>query len=236
MDELYDSHWLVLAQFNELQLRLCSFMKSVPYINRNIGVLSPALPSLLVESCNLIESIFKQYFGDSKVRGGLKGYVNIVEPRMNLDESTSILLVSPLQFLCPFKGWITKVPPWWSAYNNLKHDRMNHFESASYENVLMAIAGLHQVIVRSRMFVSPMVREGWINNEGVFDIANGREEGCLPANLHAETHLFVTTMIGDLWEDSEDGCQRINPFWDFSSRVKSLIYEQEYLGFGFVTK
>jgi len=45
--------------------------------------------------------------------------------------------------LTPWKKWSQdKNPDWWRAYNDVKHERHNHFEDANLKNTLNAIAGL----------------------------------------------------------------------------------------------
>lgn len=220
-----DPYGYVIAQYKDLEARLCSFMEVVPYIGANKQVLSPLLPCLLIEACCLIESIFNRLAGGIKNKCGLKRYVDTLEPLMMLDETSTILLTSPLQFLRPFEGWIGRPPLWWTAYNNVKHDRMNNLTCASYENVVLAVAGLNQVIVRSRMFVSHMVREGWIfDNETMCEIACSREERAIPAYVHAETTLFVSTMVGDVYSPGSNAIDFDSlSFWKFSGKLLSLL-------------
>ena len=43
----------------------------------------------------------------------------------------------------PFESWKNDEPLiWYQAYNKSKHDRMDHFADANFENLLMAISGL----------------------------------------------------------------------------------------------
>lgn len=229
MKKSHDPKWLVIAQFTDLEARLCSYMEYVPYVNNNKGVLSPKLPGMLMEACSLIDSVFKHFVNDQKQNGGFKGYVNSVEQWLDLENTTTIFLISPLKFLTPFKGWSQNVPDWWAAYNKIKHDRINSFEAASLENVVMALAGLHQVIVRSRIFISEMVKAGWFNehSEDLMELAIARDAGCGPPDIPAETKLFVSSTSDDFWEDLGGGHRKIADHWNFSFHVKSLIWEHE---------
>jgi hypothetical protein len=42
----------------------------------------------------------------------------------------------------PFENWKNKPLPWYKAYNDVKHNRVEKFELASFENLLAAFAGL----------------------------------------------------------------------------------------------
>jgi hypothetical protein len=45
--------------------------------------------------------------------------------------------------LCPWQKWVSgQSPDWWTAYNDVKHDRSNQFAQASVGNVFSALAGL----------------------------------------------------------------------------------------------
>lgn len=45
--------------------------------------------------------------------------------------------------LIPWKSWAEdKNPDWWHSYNNIKHERNNHFNEATLRNALHSVAGL----------------------------------------------------------------------------------------------
>jgi len=49
----------------------------------------------------------------------------------------------------PFSNWNTttyKKLPWYDSYNKSKHDRLNHFSDANFENLLGAVTGLAVLI------------------------------------------------------------------------------------------
>lgn len=54
----------------------------------------------------------------------------------------------------PWEAWSSsdspataKNPPWWSAYNNVKHQRHTHFSDANLEHALQAVAGLFVLLL-----------------------------------------------------------------------------------------
>ncbi len=51
--------------------------------------------------------------------------------------------------LQPWDDWnkVNGVPFWWTAYNKVKHHRHTHYERASLENTLNAVAGLFVVVL-----------------------------------------------------------------------------------------
>lgn len=50
--------------------------------------------------------------------------------------------------LTPWAQWeIDASPPWWRAYNNVKHHRHTHFSEASLRHALNAVAGLFVLLL-----------------------------------------------------------------------------------------
>ena len=50
--------------------------------------------------------------------------------------------------LHPFEDWrLNRTLGWYAAYNQVKHDRVSHFQKASLQNVLFAFAGLFVVLI-----------------------------------------------------------------------------------------
>jgi hypothetical protein len=48
----------------------------------------------------------------------------------------------------PWQEWASgRNPPWWRAYNGVKHERNVNFEQANLENVLSAFAGYYQMLL-----------------------------------------------------------------------------------------
>ena len=189
----------VISSFASMESGLATCMEYVPYISNNEGVVSPKFVSLILESCSLSESILKRLSRDSSGRKTLKDYSQLHEPFLELEAATTLFLVSPVQFLNPFKGWSKKPPCWWAAYNQLKHDRIANYEAASYSNTVLALAGLHQLIARTRLFLGNMVKAGWFNeNDDAFmEMLVSRHVECGPPEMPVESRLFVSPIRGN---------------------------------------
>ena len=73
-------------------------------------------------------------------------------------------LVQPwVAWKTPRPDGIFASPPWWDAYNRVKHDRSAHFKDANQENVLDAICGLAALCYvaipdSSSMWQTPYIR------------------------------------------------------------------------------
>jgi hypothetical protein len=153
---------VVFANFAQLEDQLLECLRFIPFTTENADVVSPKFVTILLEACSLIESVFRRMRHDNK-RHNLRTYSQELEPHLDLEDATTIFLTTPLHYLRPFEGWTQTPPAWWNAYNQLKHRRLEHYQAASYTTIITAVAGLHQVIARSRIFVDRLPKAGWVD-------------------------------------------------------------------------
>jgi hypothetical protein len=216
----------VVANFEWLESELLKCMEYIPYIEQNRSVISPKFVPILMEACSLIDSVFR-YMTNERGRHTLKSYASMYEDRLELEEATSLLLVSPLQFLRPFQSWRMSVPSWWGAYNQVKHDRISNYSAATYTHAVTALAGLHQVLARSWDFLGHLMKAGWVNEsaEHFADLIASRSAGTGPPDMPVETRLFVSPVRGNFvdWSTEPPSIE----YWEFTERVKNYIWEHE---------
>jgi hypothetical protein len=217
----------VIANFRQLEEQLLECMRFIPFVEQNQSVVSPKFIPIILESCTLIESIFRRGIADNR-RHTLKSYCAFIEPELELADTTTLLLTTPMRFLRPFQSWTTEPPAWWSAYNQLKHDRINKYDAATYDLTILALAGLHQVIARTSAFVENLTKVGWIDESHphTSDLMMFRNVGCQPPEIPAESVLFVSPLRGS-FVDWENDSPSISAEWDFSWRVKFYIWDYE---------
>lgn len=201
----------------------------MPFITQNQSVISPKFVKIIFESCSLIDSVFKYSMPPDK-RYTLKDYSQYFEQYFELENSITIFLDQPIRFINPFKEWTSRIPKWWQAYNKLKHDRLSNLEVATYENTVLSLAALHQVISRDRNFIPTLLSAGWFNpdSEDFGELAAARigEVGIPIHVIPVESKLFVSPNHHNFVNttDSEpviDDC-------DFSIRTKNIILIYEY--------
>ena len=225
-----DSLSFVVTTFRSLEEQLISCMEYIPYLDQNLQVASPRLVPLLMDACSLIESIFRHTQGNTQ-RGGLRSYATILEGRLGLEEATTLLLISPMKLLRPFAGWTSSVPPWWDAYNRLKHDRIQNSNAATLGYSVAALAGLHQVLARSREFFGNLAAAGWFNwndAEHLMELFTMRDVGVAnPPEMPVETKLFVSSTIGSFVDWNSPAPTVDEHGWNFSSRVILFFTEIE---------
>lgn len=104
---------------------------------------------LLILACTELENNWKHYMrlaGATPVGGQFttNDYIKLVEPLYLTEYEIQLkpyLTVSPLR---PFEGWRTEAPTqslsWYDAYNKTKHDRDQHFDKATLDNCIAAVA------------------------------------------------------------------------------------------------
>lgn len=225
----------ILRQFIDLETQFQATLSYIPYVEENKGVLSPKYSTILIDACSLIDSIFRDLVGEKK-RSSLKDYASLFEPSINLEQNLTLYLNTPLTILSPFESWRTSQPSWWNAYNKLKHDRINNFDSATLENTLLAVCALHQVMARCKVFLGPFLKEGWINTSDVDlagNLASVAHLGALtpsPPSMVIESQLFVSPTRENFISATETQPLYLNVDYDIpnlSSRVKDFIWAHE---------
>lgn len=220
----------VLSQFDELESLLADCLSFIPFIDENKCVISPKFAPIIVESCGLIESLFKEYAGKREKKRGMKEYSKVIEPCLSLEETITIFLNPPVMFLSPFIRWTSKPPAWWLAYNKLKHDRLSSYDASTYDAVVQSLAGLHQVISRDVDFVPSLLSAGWFNSEspdvGELVAARIASAGTPMQVIPVESRFFVTPLHQNFvtYENGRpvvEGC-------DFTNKVKDLLTVYEW--------
>lgn len=215
-----------MSAYEELERQTLDFMDSVPFVRANQGVVSPRLIPILMEACSLVDSILRHHVDEE--RASLKDLA-AANARLGLSETASVLLVSPLQILRPFRGWTTSPPEWWLAYNKVKHDRLRNFDAATYPVAVSALVALHQVITRTRMFSNHLVKREWVNprDEHLPELLTMDYVGSGPPDMAIETKLVVSPLAGDFLEEREGRWTFLTDFVSFSDRVLNFIHQYE---------
>lgn len=220
----------VVSQFKELESLLSDCLDFIPFIESNKQVISPKFTPIIVECCGLIESIFKEYAGAKNKRQDMRGYSKLVDPHLNLEDAITVFLYPPILFLSPFNDWTKKSPAWWQAYNTLKHDRLNNYHRATYETVIQAMAGLHQVISRDTDFLPLLLSAGWFNSDstdvGELVAAQISSSGVPIRTIPVESRFFLSPLHSN-FVAYKDG-QPVVEDCDFTNRVKEMLTVYEW--------
>lgn len=188
----------VVASFSVLEVQLIHCMEYIPFIEGNKDVMSPKFIPIIMDTCSLIDSVLREMTGNKNERYSLKKYSEAHERVLLLEGNLTLFLSSPLQLLEPYKNWTKEQPEWWAAYNMLKHDRLNNYKASTYRSAVLALAGLHQLMSRSKAFIGSFLRAGWIDTqpfEVVEQLGSVANLGALypnPPDMLIESKLYVS--------------------------------------------
>jgi hypothetical protein len=168
MDEYQTSS--VIQWYEELEERLIEFLKFVPFIPQNLNVSSPRLAGVISETCNILDSLFRECL-PSSIAGKIDivAYANYYAGFLSLPTTKSFVFVSPPIYLTPFEKWSSIASggnyitlPWWSAYTKLKHSRIKNIKEATLRVAIEALCGLHQTIALLPDLVRTIIRHEWL--------------------------------------------------------------------------
>ena len=134
-------HWNYFLALEEDLLRLSRFIE---FSKKNFKTYSLELAHLLLASTSEIDVVLKMlcepFFANAKEE---KHYRKAIP--QNIPAFAKIKVVIPRYELTlqPWHSWNKNLTPsWWTAYNEVKHRRNEHYEKASLRNVFQSMAGL----------------------------------------------------------------------------------------------
>lgn len=220
----------VVTNFDELETRLKECLEFIPFIDNNYGVISPKFITIILDSCSLIESLFIEYLNANDKKYTFKDYARLVEPELELGETISIFLNSPIKFISPYKNWQNTIPEWWNTYNKLKHDRLSNYQLATYESTINSITALHQLISKIYDLIPALITAGWFNSDGgdIGELIAARiAQAGVPMNIiPVSSKLFVSPLHSNFVE-FKNGIPNIENC-DFPNRVRDIITLYEW--------
>lgn len=227
---------VAVANFSLLEEQLIECLSYIQYTEENHKIVSPRFVPIILDACSLIDSILRDLLGKDEKNKNLKHYSQKTERFLELDNAFSIFLNTQIEFLNPFISWQSKVPHWWNAYNHLKHDRLNNYSEATYENVVLALCALHQVISRNREFIPNLISAGWFNSQSsaFAELAAAQyiRVGVKTGDaIPVETKLFVTPLEANFVE-FKSGEPIFNEECQFSQRVDAMICAMDCINAG----
>jgi hypothetical protein len=162
----------VIRWYQSLEEQLQEVLNVVPPQGKNPQtVWSPKLATVLVEACNLIESVLYDLIGSSpsydattkkvtvpgeskprkRDRLELHHYAQLYCGPLRLHACKAVFFHEPLGWQIPFDVWngqasFRRPPDWWTVHNASKHRRLKHFAEFTLEKAIAALAGALVVI------------------------------------------------------------------------------------------
>lgn len=141
-------HW---NYFLALEIDIEKLSKYIEFTSDNFRVYSIEIAHILLAAssevdvvakqlCNLVDSLCK----DSNI----EQYRNTLRKALPELETSTVTLPRYGLELTPWSNWQEdKTPNWWRSYNNVKHQRDQHFSEANLINVLNAMSGLFLIVL-----------------------------------------------------------------------------------------
>lgn len=158
---------LCWTYYTDIESEFLHFLEYVPYTEVNRHVHSPKLLALLLRTCGYIDTIFKEmakYHDFDSIpeckkinkmekqgyrKFDIRAARNAFEKIYKLSSNNRCDLKAKLAWfgrrqLIPFKTFAQEKdvsPPWWKAYNSVKHTWSKALEKADLDNALEALSG-----------------------------------------------------------------------------------------------
>ena len=169
----------VLNTYLRIKESLHRVLQIVPYCDNHKGVWSDYLVTVILEACSLLDSLWRTQSWQSscvqksKKRNNLNMfdyftyYGEYMEPRWIVFWAEKPIMKYP------FKGWSKTgkykskddqgILDWWTAYNNLKHDRLENRPEATLHRSVRAVSALFLAILRCEDCRQAIAQAGWLS-------------------------------------------------------------------------
>jgi len=214
---------LVIDWYLDTEARLAETLKVIPLTERTEAVVLPCLAGTVVEAGSLINSVFRSHYTgpEAPERAGMKAYHAQFEAGLLLSSTRTLLFRRPPNYVRPFSPWATDYQEltWWTAYNNLKHDRAVSYSESTLRNAIDCVCALHQVIAKLDTFFWPLVDRNLIML-GTLAPSYVLEDIYSTAPNHTvlvETDLFATPVGRESFPDDPDKIRPVH--FEFGRRL-----------------
>ena len=172
------------SSYTSVEDDFIDYLNYVPWTHAHKEVWSPELAKLLLNIGSLIGSIFKNYLNSptldlvediDKIRRKRNPSINDFQKGYEKVYSFSnrdVYLLSPEEKFIPWSSWQKQdmPPPWWTAYNKVKHDRFRNRTKATLENTLNALSGLFLMCALLKEFRPYSVDIGIMKGSGLYEV------------------------------------------------------------------
>lgn len=135
-------HW---NYFLALESDLAQLARYIEFSEANFKSYSIEIAHLLLAASSEVDVLAKQicHFINGKTASNIKAYREIIKPQFPEIENLVVEISRYGLTLRPWDNWKNdETPYWWTAHNNVKHHRNEHFADANLKHLLNAISGL----------------------------------------------------------------------------------------------
>lgn len=193
----------VIGWYDSAERMLEQVLGVVPYCEEHEGVWSPALVTVLLETCSQLDSLWafearqSAYVPDRQLE--ITDYFNYFGEYVGY--RWVVFYGETAEKIEPFGSWASGpdyrrssyVPlDWRKAYNSLKHDRLSNRREATLRRAVHALAGLFLAILRCEYARDEISQAGWLSSKSHRPEASlGEDSLSIPALfIAAESRLF----------------------------------------------
>jgi hypothetical protein len=141
-------HW---NYFLAIEKDLENLSRYIEFSNANLGTYSIELTHILLSASSEVDVIMKQLcllIDSTKTTNNINEYRDIIQRHLPEFINEEICIDRYGLSYRPWDNWNgTQNPNWWRSYNNVKHQRNNHFNEANLQNTINAVGALLLVVV-----------------------------------------------------------------------------------------
>lgn len=141
-------HW---NYFLAIEKDLENLSRYIEFSNANLGTYSIELTHILLSASSEVDVIMKQLCSlvvPTQAANNINDYKNIIQAHLQDFINEEICIDRFGLSYKPWKNWNgTQNPNWWRSYNNVKHQRNNHFNEANLQNTINAVGALLLTVV-----------------------------------------------------------------------------------------
>ena len=141
-------HW---HYFLAIEKDLENLSRYIEFAKENLSVYSIELTRLLLSASSEIDVIMKELctlLEPNKKAEHINDYREIIQRRLPVLIKEEVSLDRFGLLFTPWDSWTgLDNPNWWRSYNNVKHERNNHFSEANLQNTINAVGALLLTVV-----------------------------------------------------------------------------------------
>lgn len=141
-------HW---NYFLAIEKDLENLSRYIEFSDANLGTYSIELTHILLSASSEVDVIMKQLctlVDSTRQTNNINDYKDIVQRQLATFINEEICID---RFGLSYKPWDNwngnQNPNWWRSYNNVKHQRNNHFSEANLQNTINAVGALLLTVV-----------------------------------------------------------------------------------------
>lgn len=208
--------------YQNIENKLLEIIEVIPFSNEEDlkKVHSPRLVPIVVETCSLIDTLYRYLMPENFKRPGPNGrvitkaganiydYYREIEARLTLKSTKTLLLYGKPVLLCPYEKWSedsNSPMPWWKVYNRLKHDRIKSSKEASLYHCVSSLCALQQLMTKIPNVMELSLRYNWVQTAAfnptltISDVISIND-----SKYVAYTKLFATFLKPVDWKTTDD--------------------------------